>query len=296
MAEPRHVVVTGAAAGIGLAIARQLAGQGWAVGLIDQSPGVEAAADDIARSTGAPVAWALADLADAAQIPSGAGHACRPRWARPLGLVNNAGIASHIAPVVRMQADRWARELAVNLTAPMLLSHALLPGMVAAGWGRIVHISSIAGRTGLLHQAGYSATKAGLLGLMRATTLEHARHGITCNAVLPGMVATVPVQGLPPAIRDDALGLIPARRFGQPEEVAALVAFLASDAAGYITAPRSTSAAAPTWARSCWAASARWPRDGCRLARADQPQAPARRPSHSCRAMLLSDRPCAPGR
>jgi NAD(P)-dependent dehydrogenase (short-subunit alcohol dehydrogenase family) len=97
-----------------------------------------------------------------------------------------------------------------------------------------VHISSIAGRTGLYHQAGYSATKAGLIGLMRATTLEHARHGITCNAVLPGMVNTMPVQGLPPAIRDDALGLIPARRFGQPEEVAALVGFLCSDAAGYI--------------------------------------------------------------
>lgn len=233
MAEPRHVVVTGAAAGIGLAIARQLAGQGWAVGLIDQSPQVEAAADDIARSAGAPVAWALADLADAAQIPP-ALATLQAALGPAAGLVNNAGIASHIAPVVRMQADLWARELAVNLTAPMLLSHALLPGMVAAGWGRIVHISSIAGRTGLLHQAGYSATKAGLLGLMRATTLEHARHGITCNAVLPGMVATVPVQGLPPAIRDDALGLIPARRFGQPEEVAALVGFLCSDAAGYI--------------------------------------------------------------
>jgi NAD(P)-dependent dehydrogenase (short-subunit alcohol dehydrogenase family) len=233
MPEPRHVVVTGAAAGIGLAIARQLAGQGFAVGLIDQSPGVEAVAADIAASTGAPTAWGLADLADAQQIPP-ALATLQAALGPAAGLVNNAGIASHIAPVVRMQADQWARELAVNLTAPMLLSQALLPGMVAAGWGRIVHISSIAGRTGLYHQAGYSATKAGLIGLMRATTLEHARHGITCNAVLPGMVNTMPVQGLPPAIRDDALGLIPARRFGQPEEVAALVGFLCSDAAAYI--------------------------------------------------------------
>ncbi|MES2718840.1 MAG: SDR family NAD(P)-dependent oxidoreductase [Pseudomonadota bacterium] len=229
----RPIIVTGAAAGIGLAIARQLAGQGFAVGLIDQSPGVEAVAADISRDTGAPVAWALADLAEAAQIPP-ALASLQATLGPAAGLVNNAGIASHIAPVVRMQADKWARELAVNLTAPMLLSQALLPGMVAAGWGRIVHISSIAGRTGLYHQAGYSATKAGLIGLMRATTLEHARHGITCNAVLPGMVNTVPVQGLPPAIRDDALGLIPARRFGAPEEVAALVGFLCSDAAGYI--------------------------------------------------------------
>ena len=233
MPEPRHIVVTGAAAGIGLAIARQLAGQGFAVGLIDQSPGVEAVAAEIAAGTGMPTAWALADLADAPKIAPALAR-LQSTLGPAAGLVNNAGIASHIAPVVRMQADLWARELAVNLTAPMLLTQALLPGMVAAGWGRIVHISSIAGRTGLYHQAGYSATKAGLLGLMRATTLEHARHGITCNAVLPGMVATVPVQGLPAAIRDDALGLIPARRFGQPDEVAALVGFLCSDAAGYI--------------------------------------------------------------
>jgi len=229
----RHVVVTGAAAGIGLAIARQLASQGFALGLIDIAPALEAVAAEIARSSAAPVAWALADLANAAQIPPALAQ-LQSSLGPAAGLVNNAGIASHIAPVVRMQADLWQRELAVNLTAPMLLSQALLPGMVAAGWGRIVHIASIAGRTGLYHQAGYSATKAGLIGLMRATTLEHARHGITCNAVLPGMIATLPVQGLPALIRDDALGLIPARRFGQPEEVAALVGFLCSDAAGYI--------------------------------------------------------------
>lgn len=230
---PRLIVVTGAAAGIGLAIARQLAAQGFALGLIDMAPTLAAVATDIARDTGAPVAWARADLADAAQIPP-ALASLQATLGPAAGLVNNAGIASHIAPVLRMQADMWARELAVNLTAPMLLAQALLPGMVAAGWGRIVNISSIAGRTGLYHQAGYSATKAGLIGLMRAITLEHARHGITCNAVLPGMVNTVPVQGLPAAIRDDALGLIPARRFGEPQEVAALVGFLCSNAAGYI--------------------------------------------------------------
>lgn len=233
MAEQRHAIVTGAAAGIGLAIARQLASQGHAVGLIDQAPGVEAVAAAITRDTGAPAAWAVADLAEPAQIAV-AVAALQAALGPALALVNNAGIASHIAPVAGMQAELWARELAVNLTAPMLLSQALLPGMVAAGWGRIVHISSIAGRSGLYQQPGYSATKAGLIGLMRATTLEHARHGITCNAVLPGMVNTVPVQGLPAEIRDDALGLIPARRFGQPEEVAALVGFLCSNVAGYI--------------------------------------------------------------
>ncbi len=233
MGTPRHIVITGAAAGIGLAIARQLAGQGFALGLIDMAPGLQAVAEGLAADTGAPVAWALCDLADPALIPPAMAQ-LQATLGPAAGLVNNAGIASHIAPVLRMQADKWARELAVNLTAPMLLSQALLPAMVAAGWGRIVNIASIAGRTGLYHQAGYSATKAGLIGLTRAITLEHARHGISCNAVLPGMVNTVPVQGLPAAIRDDALGLIPARRFGAPEEVAALVGFLCSDAAGYI--------------------------------------------------------------
>ncbi len=229
----RHAIVTGAAAGIGLAIATLLARQGFALGLIDMAPGLQAVAETMAADTGAPVAWARCDLAEAAQITA-ALASLQATLGPAAVLVNNAGIASHIAPVVKMQADKWQRELAVNLTAPMLLSQALLPAMVAAGWGRIVHIASIAGRTGLYHQAGYSATKAGLLGLMRATTLEHARHGITCNAVLPGMINTVPVQGLPPAIRDDALGLIPARRFGEPADVAALVGFLCSDAAGYI--------------------------------------------------------------
>jgi NAD(P)-dependent dehydrogenase (short-subunit alcohol dehydrogenase family) len=228
----RHIVVTGAASGIGRATALHLARQGFGLGLIDLAPSLAEVAAELAAS-GATVAWAVGDLADPRQI-----DAAVARLGSALGtldgLVNNAGIASHIAPVVRMQADQWQRELDVNLSAPMRLIQALLPGMVERGWGRIVNISSIAGRTGLYHQAGYSATKAGLIGLTRAVTLEHARHGITCNAVLPGMIATPAVQGLPPVIRDDALSLIPARRFGTPEEVAALVGFLCSDAAGYV--------------------------------------------------------------
>ena len=128
----------------------------------------------------------------------------------------------------------WQRELDVNLTAPFLLTQALLPAMVAQGWGRIVNVSSLAGRGGLYQQAGYSASKSGLLGLTRAVTLEHARHGITCNAILPGLIETVPVGQLPALIRDDVLSLVPARRTGTPDEVAALVAFLCSDDAAFI--------------------------------------------------------------
>jgi len=232
----RNIVLTGAAGGIGRAIAGQLARLGFGVGLIDLAPTLAAVADEVAADeprAGGAVAWARCDLSDGAQIAQALEHLAATLGNLD-GLVNNAGITANIAPLVRMQPDKWQQELDVNLTAPMLLAQALLPGMVQRGWGRIVNIASIAGRTGLYNQAGYSATKAGLIGLTRAITLEHARHGITCNAILPGMIATPPVLALPPAIRDDALGLIPARRFGQPEDVAALVGFLCGDAAGYI--------------------------------------------------------------
>ncbi|MBL8349096.1 MAG: SDR family NAD(P)-dependent oxidoreductase [Burkholderiaceae bacterium] len=133
----------------------------------------------------APVVSVHADLADAAQIEAALGR-IGERLGPLDGLVDNAGIASHIAPVARMGLAGWQREVDVSLTAPFLLTQALLPPMVAQGWGRMVNISSLAGRGGLYQQAGHSATKTGLLGLNRAVTLEHARHGITCNAILPG--------------------------------------------------------------------------------------------------------------
>ncbi len=237
MVEPRrNIVVTGAAGGIGQAIAAQLAGLGFGVGLIDLAPSLAAVADEVAAAAppaGGPVAWAHCDLSDGDRIAPALAQLAATLGTLD-GLVNNAGITAHIVPLVRMQAHKWQQELDVNLTAPMRLAQAMLPAMVQRGWGRIVNISSIAGRTGLFNQAGYAATKAGLIGLTRAITLEHARHGITCNAILPGMIGTAPVLAMPPAIRDDAIGLIPARRFGQPDEVAALVGFLCGEAAAYI--------------------------------------------------------------
>src|SRR4051794_4579526 len=134
-----------------------------------------------------------------------------------------------------MTAEQWGRDISVNLTGAFRVVRACLAGMRARRYGRIVVISSGAARGGLPGQVAYSATKAGLLGLVRTVAAENAGHGITANAILPGMIATEAVEAMPPEIREAVLASMPTGRFGTPEEVAALVAFLASDAAGYIT-------------------------------------------------------------
>lgn len=230
--EGKIALVTGAARGIGRACALELARQGADVALLDLHAKVEAAAQAVA-SLGRKAAFAVADISDAGQV----GRAVEQMSAR-LGpvdcLVNNAGIVNHIAPLVKMEQAGWERELAVNLTGPFNVIRAVIGPMAERGWGRIVNMSSGAARSGLFHQTGYAATKAGVLGLTRNVTLEFARKGITCNAVLPGLIGTEGVQAMPEEIRRHAIGLTPARRLGTPEEVAQLVAFLCSDAAGFI--------------------------------------------------------------
>ncbi len=225
-------LVTGAARGIGRACALELARQGADVGLLDVDPGVEQAAQAVEK-LGRRSAWATGDVGDPEQV-----RAAVDRIQAALGaadcLVNNAGIVDHIAPLLKMRQSGWERELAVNLTGPFNMIRAVIEAMAAKGWGRIVNMSSGAARSGLYNQAGYSATKAGLLGLTRNVALEFARKGITCNSVLPGMIGTEKVKAMPPAILEQAIAMTPARRLGTPEEVAQVVAFLCSDAAGFI--------------------------------------------------------------
>jgi NAD(P)-dependent dehydrogenase (short-subunit alcohol dehydrogenase family) len=231
----RVALVTGAGGGIGGAIARRLAADGAAVALMDLSAAQAALATAAAglREMGARCALATGDVADAGSLRDA--FAALEAALGPIDcLINNAGLTGHIAPVVRMNPEGWTRELAVNLTGPFLTTQAVLPGMVARGWGRIVNISSGAALGGLYNQAGYSASKSGLLGLTRNVALEHARHGITCNAVLPGLIGTPAVLGMPAAVLADAVALTPARRTGRPEEIAAMVAFLCSDDAAFV--------------------------------------------------------------
>lgn len=232
----RIVIVTGAGGGIGRAIARRLASEGADLALLDIGESVEATAGEVRelqRAHGARVVTARVDVADAAGVRDGVAGV-RDRLGPVSCLVNNAGLTANVAPIDRMGDEQWAREIAVNLTGPFNLIREVLPDMVAAGWGRIVNISSVAARGGLYRQAGYSASKSGLLGLTRNVTLEYADKGITCNAVLPGLIETPAVRGMPAPITDFALSLTPARRLGQPDEIAALVAFLCSDEAAFV--------------------------------------------------------------
>jgi NAD(P)-dependent dehydrogenase (short-subunit alcohol dehydrogenase family) len=149
--------------------------------------------------------------------------------------VSNAAITDTIAPAHRMTADQWRRDIDVNLTGAFRVIQACIGGMRERRHGRIVVISSGAARSGLPGQVAYAASKAGLLGMVKTIAAENAALGITANAVLPGMVETEKVKAMPAEVLEVVESQLPAGRMATPDEVAALVAFLASDAAGYIT-------------------------------------------------------------
>jgi NAD(P)-dependent dehydrogenase (short-subunit alcohol dehydrogenase family) len=228
----RTVLVTGAASGIGRVTALRFAGAGMRLALLDRQAALERVAAEAAELGAQAQAW-IVDVADWPAVQAAAGE-IEQRLGPVECLVNAAAIVDHIAPLARMKPERWAEEIAVNLGGPFNTIRAIAPGMAARGFGRIVNVASVAARGGLALQAGYSASKAGLLGLTRNVTLEFARHGVTCNAVLPGMIATEKVLAMPEPIREAAQAAAPAGRFGTPQEVAALIAFLCSDEAGFI--------------------------------------------------------------
>ena len=202
-------LVTGAARGIGAAVVEQLRADGMEVVTLDREPGCDLRLD--LRTDEVP------EMPDVDVV------------------VSNAGVTTTIAPAHRMTDEQWDLDLEVNLRGAYRVIRACLGGMREREYGRIVVISSGAARTGLPGQVAYSASKAGLGGMVRTIAGENARKGITANAVLPGMVATEMVLAMPEEIRERVLAALPARRFVSPDEVAALVAFLASPAAGSVT-------------------------------------------------------------
>ncbi|WP_404328239.1 SDR family NAD(P)-dependent oxidoreductase [Mesobacillus maritimus] len=149
-------------------------------------------------------------------------------------LVNNAAITNNISQIMKMDIEKWKREIDVNLNGVFYCTKYALKSMTEKKWGRIVNISSIAATGGIDRQSSYAASKAGILGLTKNVTIEYAEHGITCNAILPGLIHTEAVSDMPEHIKEQALKLVPANRLGEMQEVAELVAFLVSEPAGYI--------------------------------------------------------------
>jgi 3-oxoacyl-[acyl-carrier protein] reductase len=226
----KTALVTGASGGIGAAIARTLHAQGAVVAL---SGTRREALDALAAELGERVHVTPADLRDPA-APD-ALLAAVEAAAGPLAiLVNNAGFTRDML-ALRMKDEDWNAVLEVDLTAPFRLARGALRGMLKRRAGRIVSISSIVGSTGNPGQANYAAAKAGLAGMTKALAQEVASRGITVNIVAPGFIETPMTAALTEAQRGKLAEAIPLGRLGQPDDVAAAVAYLASDEAGWVT-------------------------------------------------------------
>ena len=203
-----RALVTGAARGIGAAIAARLRSDGFAVTTADVAEGCDLVLD-VARDE-------------------------FPRLDDVQVCVANAGITTTIAPAHRMTAEQWARDIDVNLTGAFRTVQACLPGMRERGEGRLIVISSLAATTGLPGQVAYAASKAGQLGMVRTLASENAALGITVNAILPGLVATEQVLAMPAEVRERIMQSLPSGRAVEPEEIAAAVSFLAGREAAQI--------------------------------------------------------------
>ncbi|WP_369070428.1 SDR family NAD(P)-dependent oxidoreductase [Kineococcus terrestris] len=236
----RTAVVTGGASprGIGFATARRFAAEGWAVALLDlDGPGAEAAADKIASEFHAPVVGLAADVTDQESL-AGCARALAASGLPPVGAVAAiAGVASP-TPFLEVDLREWHRVLDVNLTGTFLTCQTFLPQMIEHGYGRVVTMSSVSAQQGggVFSKTPYSAAKAGVLGLTRSLAREMAPHGITVNALSPGVVDTDIRAGATDEENEARLAAaVPLGRQGSPDDVAALVVFLCSRDAAYIT-------------------------------------------------------------
>jgi 2-hydroxycyclohexanecarboxyl-CoA dehydrogenase len=233
----RVAVVTGGASGIGLGVARGLAADGNRVAIVDRNAdAAEAAADEL--NGGGPAALAVVvDVADRSSVDAGF-----ERIRAELGpveiLVTSAGIES-FTPVLDIDSDGWDRIIGVNLTGTFTCIQAALPDMLAAGWGRIVTISSSSAQSGAPNMAHYAASKGGVIGLTKALAVELARSGITVNTIPPSLVDT-PMARQAEANGDfpgvDVVGpMVPTGRAGTPADIAAACSYLCSESGSYVT-------------------------------------------------------------
>jgi 2-hydroxycyclohexanecarboxyl-CoA dehydrogenase len=227
--------VTGAARGIGRAIAERLAEEGCAVGALDRdAAGAEAAAAAL-RAGGVPALALACDIRDGEAVARSVA-ACEAELGPLFGLVNNAGW-DRAAPFLDTQPAFWREVIDVNLYGPLHVTRAVLPGLVARGAGRVVSIASDAGRVGSSGEAVYAACKGGIIAFTKAVAREVARSGVTLNCVAPGPTDTALLADVDPSGRlQQALArAIPMGRIGRPEDLPGAVAFLLSDDAAFVT-------------------------------------------------------------
>jgi 3-oxoacyl-[acyl-carrier protein] reductase len=186
------------------------------------------------RSLGRRALALQCDVTDREQVDAAVARSLEELGAIDI-LVNNAGTLDHLGRLPNQRADLWERDLQVNLTGAFNCAQAVWPHMVERGWGRIVNMASVAGTLGGFGQASYSTTKAGLLGLTRTLAMEGGRHGITCNAIVPGVIGTEAFAMADAAMNERIVKRTVLKRPGDPQDVANAIAFLCSDLAGYIT-------------------------------------------------------------
>ena len=247
MLKGKTAIVTGSTSGIGLGIARALAGAGTDVMLngFGEAGAIEELRAGLAAEFGVRVGYHGADLSKPSEIGELVAHATETFGAVDI-LVNNAGI-QHVAPVEEFPAERWDAVIAVNLSAVFHGIHHALPGMKRRGWGRIVNIASVHGHVASVNKSAYVAAKHGVVGLTKTVALETAGTGVTCNAICPGWVLTPLVQkqidalatgkNIPePQAKAELLGAKqPSGEFVTPEQLGGLAVFLCSDAAAQMT-------------------------------------------------------------
>ena len=229
----RIAIVTGGARGIGFAAAQKLLQSGAAVALWD----IDGAALEKAAASLAPygkVFAAVVDVTDAASIGKAVGDLIRDFGKIDI-LVNNAGITGGNAPLWELEPDIWRRVVEVNLIGPYLTCRAVVPHMIAAGYGRIVNIASIAGKEGNPNASHYSASKAGLIGLTKSLAKELAAKGVLVNCITPAAAKTEMFAQMTQQHIDYMLSKIPMNRFVEPSEIAAMICWLSSEECSFST-------------------------------------------------------------
>ena len=232
--EGRVTIVTGGGRGIGRAIAARLAQEGASLAISYRTNA--AAAEETAQKVleaGVKCELFKGDVASVGDVQA-LFNCVNDAFGRVDILVNNAGITRDNL-MMRMKEEEFDEVLRTNLKGTYLCTRAALRPMVRARWGRIVNVGSVVGLVGNAGQANYAASKAGIIGLTKSVAREVAQRGVTVNAVAPGYVETELTGGLPDQVKDQIRAQVPAARFGEPEEVAEVVAFLAGEGAGYVT-------------------------------------------------------------